>query len=164
PRLGGEKLKAVAADRVIRPFRIDVPQTELDDLRDRLARARWPEESPGAGWSQGVPGDYLMELAEYWRAGYDWRRYEARLNELPQFTTEIDGATVHFLHVRSGESAALPLILTHRWTGSIVEFLNVIGPLIDPRAYGGDHADAFHVVIPSLPGYGFSGPTREAGW
>jgi epoxide hydrolase len=148
----------------IRPFRIAVPQGDLDDLRDRLARTRWPDELPGVGWSRGVPLGYLRELADYWRTAYDWRRHEARLNELPQYTTTIDGANVHFLHVRSPEPDALPLVLTHGWPGSVVEFLEVIGPLSDPRAHGGDPADAFHLVIPSLPGYGFSGPTHEAGW
>jgi pimeloyl-ACP methyl ester carboxylesterase len=148
----------------IQPFRIDVPQADLDDLRDRLARTRWPDELPGVGWSRGVPLAYLRELTEYWRTGYDWRRQEARLNEHPQFTTTIDGANVHFLHVRSPEPAALPLVLTHGWPGSVVEFLDVIGPLSDPGAHGGDPADAFHLVIPSIPGYGFSGPTRDAGW
>jgi pimeloyl-ACP methyl ester carboxylesterase len=149
---------------MIRPFRIDIPQTDLDDLEDRLARARWPEEMPGVGWSRGVPLGYLRDLADYWLTKYDWRKQEAKLNELPQFTTQIDGTPVHFLHVRSPESGALPLILTHGWPGSIVEFLRVIGPLTDPRTHGGDRADAFHLVIPSLPGYGFSGPTHEAGW
>jgi len=148
----------------IRPFRIAVPQADLDDLRDRLARTRWPDELPGVGWSRGVPVGYLRELADYWRTAYDWRRHEARLNEFPQYTTTIDGANVHFLHVRSPEPDALPLVLTHGWPGSVVEFLEVIGPLSDPRAHGGDPADAFHLVIPSLPGYGFSGPTHEAGW
>jgi epoxide hydrolase len=155
---------AVSAERMIRPFRIDVPQADLDDLRDRLARTRWPEEIPGLGWSRGVPLGYLKSLAEYWLTRYDWRRQEAILNDLPQFTTEIDGANVHFLHIRSRESRALPLILTHGWPGSIVEFLKVIGPLTDPRAHGGDPAHAFDLVIPSLPGFGFSGPTHEAGW
>lgn len=148
----------------IKPFTISIPQADLDDLRDRLARTRWPGEVPGAGWSRGVPVSYLKELAEYWRTSYDWRVYEARLNQFPQFTTEIDGAHIHFLHMRSPEPNALPLILTHGWPGSVVEFLNVIGPLTDPRAYGGDPADAFDVVIPSLPGFGFSGPTRDSGW
>jgi pimeloyl-ACP methyl ester carboxylesterase len=155
---------AVSTDRMIRPFRIDIPQADLDDLRDRLARTRWPEELPGAGWTRGVPLGYLKDLAGYWLTKYDWRKQEATLNELPQFTTEIDGTQVHFLHVSSPESGALPLILTHGWPGSIVEFLKVIGPLTDPRAHGGDPADAFHLVIPSLPGFGLSGPTREAGW
>ena len=116
------------------------------------------------GWRYGVPLGYLRELADYWRTSYDWRVSEAELNQFPQFTTEIDGANVHFLHVRSAEPGAIPLILTHGWPGSIVEFLDVIGPLTDPRAHGGSAADAFHLVIPSIPGYGFSGPTREAGW
>jgi epoxide hydrolase len=119
---------------------------------------------PTVGWSRGVPLDYLKELAEYWRTDYDWRVFEARLNQYPQFTTEIDGAHIYFLHVRSPEPDALPLILTHGWPGSVVEFLNVIGPLSDPRAHGGDPADAFQLVIPSIPGYGFSGPTRDTGW
>jgi epoxide hydrolase len=152
------------SDTELRPFTIEIPQSELDDLRDRLARTRWPSELPGVGWSRGVPLDYMRELAHYWSTSYDWREHEARLNELPQFTTTIDGANVHFLHVRSPEPDALPLIITHGWPGSIAEFLDVIGPLSDPAAHGGDPADAFHVVAPSLPGFGFSGPTSEAGW
>jgi epoxide hydrolase len=152
------------SDIEIRPFRIDIPQSDLDDLRDRLTRTRWPEELAGVGWSRGVPLAYLKALAEHWRTAYDWRKHEARLNEYPQFTTTIDGANVHFLHVRSPEPDALPLILTHGWPGSIVEFLEVIDPLANPRGHGGDPADAFHLVIPSLPGYGLSGPTRDVGW
>ncbi|HET9006992.1 MAG TPA: epoxide hydrolase [Actinomycetes bacterium] len=152
------------SDTTIRPFRIDVPQADLDDLRDRLRRTRWPDELPGVGWSRGVPLAYLKELAGYWADGYDWRKQEACLNEHEQFVATIDGANVHFLHVRSPEPHALPLLLTHGWPGSIVEFLNVIGPLTDPRGHGGDPADAFHLVIPSIPGYGLSGPTREPGW
>jgi epoxide hydrolase len=152
------------SDTAIRPFRVDIPQADLDDLRERLHRTRWPDELPGAGWSRGVPLGYLQGLAAYWADGYDWRKQEARLNEHPQFTTTIDGANVHFLHVRSPEPEALPLILTHGWPGSAVEFLNIIGPLTDPRGHGGDPADAFHLVIPSIPGYGISGPTRQAGW
>ena len=151
-------------DAEMRPFRIDVPQEDLDDLRDRLGRTRWPGEVPGVGWDRGVPPNYLKELAEYWRTSYDWREWEARLNGIPQFTTTIDGQNVHFLHVRSPESGAFPLILSHGWPGSVVEFLDVIGPLTDPRSHGGDPADAFHLVIPSLPGFGFSGPAREPGW
>jgi epoxide hydrolase len=151
-----------AAD--IRPFRIDVPQSDLDDLRDRLRRTRLPEESPRAAWDQGVPRSYLAELLEYWADGYDWREWEARLNAVPQFTTTIDGQRIHFLHLRSAEPDAIPLVLTHGWPGSVAEFLEVIGPLADPAAYGGDPADAFHVVVPSLPGYGFSGPATEPGW
>ncbi|RFS82657.1 epoxide hydrolase [Actinomadura spongiicola] len=148
----------------IRPFRIDVPEADLRDLRDRLARTRWGAALPGAAWERGVPGDYLRELAEYWRTTYDWRAQEAELNRYPQFTTEIDGQNIHFIHVRSAEPDALPLLLNHGWPGSIVEFLDMIGPLTDPRAHGGDPADAFHVVIPSMPGFGFSGPTGEPGW
>jgi epoxide hydrolase len=152
------------SDTTIRPFRVDIPQTDLDDLRDRLHRTRWPDELPGVGWTRGVPLAYLKELAGYWADGYDWRKQEARLNEHPQFTTTIDGANVHFLHVRSPQPDALPLILTHGWPGSIVEFLNVIDPLTDPATHGGDPADAFHLVIPSVPGFGLSGPTRDVGW
>ena len=148
----------------IQPFRVDVPQADLDDLNDRLVRTRFPAEPPGLGWDYGVPVEYLKELAEYWRVAYDWREHESKLNGYPQFTTTIDGHDVHFLHARSPEPGALPLILTHGWPGSIVEFLDVIGPLTDPCAHGGDPADAFHVVVPSVPGFGLSGPTREAGW
>ncbi|MBA3414759.1 MAG: epoxide hydrolase [Chloroflexia bacterium] len=148
----------------IRPFRIAIPQTALDDLRDRLARTRWPAALPGDGWDTGVPLAYLQELAGYWKDAYDWRAEEAKLNAIPQFTTEIDGQTIYFLHVRSPEPGALPLILTHGWPGSVVEFLDLIGPLTDPAAHGGDPAAAFHLVIPALPGFGFSGPTADSGW
>ncbi|WGW13220.1 epoxide hydrolase [Saxibacter everestensis] len=148
----------------IQPFRIQIPQPDLDALNDRLTRTRWPDELPDVGWTYGTPTSYLKGLAEYWRDSYDWRKYEAKLNEFPQFTTTIDGQNIHFLHVRSPEPDALPLIITHGWPGSIVEFMNIIGPLTDPRAHGGDPADAFHVIAPSIPGFGFSGPTREAGW
>ncbi|WP_181773976.1 epoxide hydrolase family protein [Amycolatopsis pittospori] len=161
----------------IRPFRIDIPQSELDDLADRLARVRWANELPvdqvtdgvqrgpvTPGWEYGVPLDYVQRLTAYWRDGYDWRVWEAKLNEYPQFTTEIDGQNIHFLHVRSPEPDATPLILTHGWPNSVVEYLGLIDQLTDPRANGGDAADAFHLVIPSLPGFGFSGPTREKGW
>src|SRR5262245_41421576 len=147
----------------MKPFRIDIPQDQLDDLQRRLAHTRWPDELPAVGWSRGVPLTYLKELAEYWRTCYDWRAAEARLNRFPQSTTLIDGANVHFLHVRSPEPDALPLLLTHGWPGSVAEFLEVIGPLTDPRAHGGDRADAFQMVIPSIPGYGSSGPTRPTG-
>ena len=156
--------RSVDNENNICPFRIAVPQAELDDLSERLGRTRWPDEVPGVGWSHGVPLGYLKELAEHWRTAYDWRAHEARLNQHPQFTTEIDGQNIHFLHVRSPEPDALPLIITHGWPSSVVEYLDVIGPLTDPRAHGGDPADAFHVVVPSLPGYGLSGPTREIGW
>lgn len=148
----------------ITPFRIDIPQADLDDLNSRLAAARWPDELDGVDWAYGVPLGYAKELAEYWRTAYDWRKQEAALNEIPQFSTEIDGQNVHFLHVRSPQQDALPLILTHGWPGSIVEFTKIIGPLTDPVAHGGEAADAFHLVIPSLPGFGFSGPTHETGW
>ncbi|WP_055483551.1 epoxide hydrolase family protein [Sphaerimonospora mesophila] len=148
----------------IKPFRIAVPQSDLDDLAARLTATRWPDDLPGAGWDYGVPLPYLRDLVTYWRTGYDWRLHEAALNAFPQFTTRIDGAHVHFLHVRSPEPDALPLILTHGWPGSIVEFQNLIGPLTDPRSHGADPADAFHVIIPSTPGYGFSGPTQDKHW
>ncbi|MGC5307833.1 epoxide hydrolase family protein [Micromonospora zamorensis] len=138
------------------PFRIDIPQSDLDDLSDRLARTRWPRSLPGTGWSRGVPVDYLRELTEHWASGYDWRAHEARLNDLPQFVTEIDGLDVHLLHVRSPEPDALPLLLTHGWPNSVVEFTELIGPLADPRAHGADPTQAFHLVVPSVPGYGFS--------
>jgi epoxide hydrolase len=148
----------------IRPFRIEVADADLADLRDRLARTRWPEQLPDVGWKYGPPVGYLMRLVEYWRTTYDWRAWEAKLNAYPQFTTEIDGQRVHFLHVRSPEPDALPLILTHGWPGSVVEWLRVLGPLTDPRAHGADPAHAFHVVAPSTPGFGFSGPTTDTGW
>jgi microsomal epoxide hydrolase len=148
----------------ITPFRIDIPQADLDDLRRRLHATRWPTDVPGGGWEWGIPLAEVRALAGHWADGYDWRAQEARLNEFPQFTTTIDGQRVHFLHVRSPEPDALPLLLTHGWPGSVVEFTDVIGPLADPRAHGGDPADAFHVVVPALPGYGFSGPTSEPGW
>jgi epoxide hydrolase len=148
----------------IEPFVIDIPQAQLDDLDRRLAATRWPDELPGAGRQYGVPLGELRDLVAYWRDGYDWRRQERRLNAVPQFTTRIDGQLVHFLHVRSARPDALPLILTHGWPGSVLEFLGVIGPLTDPAAHGGDPADAFHVVVPSMPGFGFSGPTSEPGW
>jgi epoxide hydrolase len=148
----------------LRPFRISIPDADLKDLKERLARTRWPNELPDVGWDYGVPVGYLKGLVDYWRDGYDWRAQEKKLNALPQFMTTIDGQDVHFIHVRSSEPNALPLIITHGWPGSVVEFLRIIGPLTDPRAHGGDPADAFHVVAPSLPGFGFSGPTHERGW
>ena len=154
----------MAHDSKISPYRIDIPQGALDDLRDRLGRTRWPDELPGVGWDLGVPLDYLKGLAEYWATTYDWRGQEAALNEFSQFTTVIDDQNVHFLHVRSPEPEALPLLITHGWPGSIAEFLDIIGPLADPAAHGGDPADAFHVIAPSIPGFGFSGPTHETGW
>jgi pimeloyl-ACP methyl ester carboxylesterase len=145
-------------------FRVHIGGDQLDDLRQRLARARWPEPGPVTDWSQGVPVDWLRDLCSYWQDGYDWRQCEKRLNDLPQFKTDIDGLGIHFIHVQSREPHALPLVMTHGWPGSVVEFLDVIGPLADPIAYGDDAADAFHVVCPSLPGYGFSDKPSEAGW
>jgi pimeloyl-ACP methyl ester carboxylesterase len=149
---------------MINPFRIDVPQSTLDDLATRLENSRLPAALPGDGWDTGVPVSWLTELVDYWRTGYDWRAAEAELNAYSQFTTTIDGQQIHFLHVESPEPDALPLVLTHGWPGSIIEFLDVIGPLTDPVAYGGQAADAFHLVIPSLPGFGFSGPVADSGW
>jgi pimeloyl-ACP methyl ester carboxylesterase len=146
------------------PFALAVPLETLDDLRARLERVRWADELPGADWDYGVPLELLREQVAYWRERYDWRSWEARLNENPQFVTEVDGQRLHFLHVRSPEPNALPLILTHGWPGSVFEFLQLIGPLTDPRRSGGDPTDAFDLVVPSLPGFAFSGPTRERGW
>src|SRR6266702_1537065 len=145
-------------------FRIDIPDDDLDDLRDRLRRTRWPEAETVDDWSQGVPLAYVRELCEYWADGYDWRATEARLNALPQFRTTIDGLGIHFIHARSPHADALPLVITHGWPGSIVEFVKVIGPLTDPTAQGGAASDAFHVVCPSLPGYGFSDKPARPGW
>jgi hypothetical protein len=148
----------------MRPYQIEIPQSAIDDLHDRLARTRWTDPAPGDDDGYGVGLGLVRRLAEYWRTGYDWRAWEARLNAYPQFVTDIDGQNIHFLHVRSPEPHAFPLILTHGWPGSIVEFLDLIDPLTDPRAHGGDPGDAFHLVIPSIPGFGFSGCTTEPGW
>jgi epoxide hydrolase len=148
----------------ITPFRVDVPQAALDDLRARLANTRWPDQPADVGWRLGVPVGHVRELAEHWRTGFDWRAQEERINGFPQFTTTIDGTNVHFLHVISPEPEAPAVLLTHGWPGSIVEFLDVIGPLTDPRAYGGDPSDALTVVVPSIPGYGFSGPPPSPDW
>jgi pimeloyl-ACP methyl ester carboxylesterase len=148
----------------MQPFRIEIPEAELEDLRHRLEATRWPIDPPGEPWVRGVPTTYLKELAEYWRTGFDWRAAEAEINRYPQFVTEIDGTNIHFLHVRSPEPGATPLLLTHGWPGAVTEFLDVIGPLTDPRSHGGDPVDAFHLVIPSLPGFGFSGPVPDTGW
>ena len=148
----------------MKPFRIDIPQEAIEDLRRRLTQTRWPSQIEGTGWSRGVPVDYLRSLAQAWADEFDWRAVESRLNQYPQFTTEIDGANIHFFHVRSPEPDATPLIMTHGWPGSVAEYLDVIGPLTDPRAHGGDPAAAYHLVIPTPPGFGFSGPTTEQGW
>jgi len=149
---------------MIEPFRVDVPDDVLDDLRARLARTRMPNQVDGAGWDQGTELGYLQELLVYWRDEFDWRAQEARLNAFDQYLTEIEGQRIHFVHHRSPEPNAVPLLVSHGWPGSVVEFLDVIGPLTDPRAHGGDPADAFHVIAPSLPGFAFSGPTHERGW
>ncbi|WP_343728479.1 epoxide hydrolase family protein [Duganella sp.] len=148
----------------VQPFKVAVPQAALDDLKLRLSLARWPEQATVPDWSQGVPLERLQTLVDYWQHHYDWRKAEARLNAFPQFTTRIDGLDIHFLHVRSRHANALPIVLTHGWPGSVFEFINTIGPLVDPTAHGGKAEDAFHVVIPSLPGYGFSGKPTAAGW
>jgi len=152
------------SDDEIRPFRIEVAQETLDDLEQRLARTRWPDQIDGTGWDYGTDRAYLQELCSYWRDGYDWRAQEAALNAWPQFITRIDGQDLHFIHARSKHEDALPLLVTHGWPGSIVEFQKILPMLVDPEAHGGTRADAFHVVAPSMPGYGFSGPTRDRGW
>ena len=152
------------ADQTVRPSRIEIPQRDLDDLRSRLERTRWSHELIGVGSDYGVPVAYVRRLIDYWLDGYDWRAWENRLNQCAPSETVIDGQRVHFLHVRSSEPEAIPLIMTHGWPGSIVEFLDVIEPLTDPASHGRDPSDAFHVVVPSLPGFGFSGPTRARGW
>ena len=153
-----------AARADVRPFRVAVPDAELDDLRERLARTRWPDRETVGDWSQGVRLDNARSLVAAWQHAYDWRRFESSLNAYPQFLTTIDGLDIHFLHVRSKNPGALPLLLTHGWPSTIADFLRLIGPLTDPVAFGGDVADSFDVVIPSLPGFGFSGKPTEPGW
>jgi pimeloyl-ACP methyl ester carboxylesterase len=148
----------------LRPFRAELPQADLDELQARLAQVRWPDELPGTAWQYGVPLEHVRELVEHWRTDFDWRDQETRLNARPQFATTIDGQSVHFIHVRSPEPDALALICTHGWPMSVFEYLDLIGPLSDPRAYDGDPTDAFHLVIPSIPGVAFSGPTTGPGW
>jgi pimeloyl-ACP methyl ester carboxylesterase len=148
----------------VRPFRIDVPEEELAELRRRILAARWPSKELVEDRSQGVQLATIQELARYWATDYDWRKVEAKLNALPQFTTEIDGVEIHFIHVKSRHENALPLIMTHGWPGSVIELLETVGPLTDPTAHGGTPEDAFHLVLPSLPGYGFSGEPTELGW
>jgi hypothetical protein len=157
-------MTATAQAEQLTPYRVEVPQAELDELRARLQNVRWPDELPEAAWQYGVPLTYVRDLVDYWRDGYDWRAHEERLNRHPQFTTTIDGQRVHFIHVRSPEPGALPLICTHGWPMSVFEYVDLIGPLSDPRAHGGDPGDAFDLVIPSIPGVAFSGPTHEEGW
>jgi pimeloyl-ACP methyl ester carboxylesterase len=148
----------------IRPFRVDIPEEELAELRRRIAAVRWPSRELVADRSQGVQLATIQALARYWATDYDWRKAEAKLNALPQFTTNIDGVDIHFIHVKSPHENALPLIMTHGWPGSVIELLETIGPLTDPTAHGGRAEDAFHLVLPSLPGYGFSGEPTELGW
>src|SRR3712207_5648532 len=148
----------------IRPFRIDVPEEDLLDLRRRIAATQWPERETVADQSQGVQLATIQELARYWATDYDWRKCEAKLKALPQFITEIDGLDIHFIHVRSKHENALPLIVNHGWPGSIIEQLKIIAPLTDPTAHGGSAEDAFEIVIPSMPGYGFSGKPKSTGW
>ena len=157
-------VSAAADDQSIRPFRVNIPQDALDDLRRRIASTRWPDKETVADRSQGAQLADLQQLVRYWGTAYDWRKVEAKLNSLPQFVTTIDGVDIHFIHVRSKNPNALPLIITHGWPGSIIEQLKIIGPLTDPAAHGGSAADAFDVVIPSLPGYGFSGKPTAPGW
>jgi epoxide hydrolase len=147
-----------------RPYEIHVPDSVLTDLKDRLARTRWHEPIPGAGWDYGANVSYIRELCEYWRTGYDWRKQEAALNRYPGFLCEVDGVDLHFWHIKGKGPNPFPLILVHGWPGSIVEFDQMIGPLTDPAAHGGDPADAFDVVVPALPGYGFSGKPKVRGW
>jgi pimeloyl-ACP methyl ester carboxylesterase len=157
-------MSTAEATTEIRPFRVEFPQEEIDDLRRRIAATRFPEKETVADQSQGVQLATMQELMRYWGTDYDMGRVEERLNALPQFVTEIDGLDIHFMHVRSPHEDALPLIITHGWPGSVVEMLNVVGPLSDPTAHGGSAEDAFHLVIPSMPGYGFSGKPQETGW
>jgi pimeloyl-ACP methyl ester carboxylesterase len=158
------QLSTVASATGIRPFHVEVRQEDIDDLRRRITATRWPSKELVADRSQGVQLATLQELARYWSSHYDCRRVETRLNALPQFTTEIDGVEIHFIHIRSEHDGALPLIVTHGWPGSVMELLDVVGPLTDPTAHGGRAEDAFHLVLPSLPGYGFSGEPSEVGW
>jgi pimeloyl-ACP methyl ester carboxylesterase len=148
----------------VRPFQLEIPDEQIDDLRRRIAATRWPSKELVADRSQGVQLATMQELARYWTTEYDWRKCEARLNALPQFTTEIDGVDIHFIHVKSAHEDGLPLIMTHGWPGSVIELLETVGPLTDPTAHGGTPEDAFHLVLPSLPGYGFSDEPAEVGW
>src|SRR5690349_10585340 len=158
------QVPAATTNDAIRPFTINVPEAELADLRRRINATRWPERETVSDDSQGARLAMMQDLASYWGSGYDWRPCEARLNALPNFVTEVDGLDIHFIHVRSGHEGALPLIVTHGWPGSVIEQLKIIGPLADPTAHGADAADAFDLVIPSLPGHGFSAKPAAPGW
>ncbi|MCI0745836.1 MAG: epoxide hydrolase, partial [Verrucomicrobia subdivision 3 bacterium] len=160
----GSKLGSEKASDTIRPFRVNVPKAALTDLRQRLVATRWPTKELVKDRSQGVQLATLKELTRYWSTEYDWRKAEARLNAYPQFVTKIDGVDIHFIHVKSRHPDAMPLIMTHGWPGSVIELIETIGPLTDPTLHGGTAADAFHLVLPSLPGYGFSGEPTELGW
>jgi pimeloyl-ACP methyl ester carboxylesterase len=157
-------MSTVETTAEIRPFHFEIPQEQMDDLRRRIAATRWPSKELVPDRSQGVQLGTLQELTRYWATDYDWHKVEAKLNALPQFTTEIDRVDIHFIHVRSRHESALPLIMTHGWPGSVIELLEVVGPLTDPTAHGGRSDEAFHLVLPSLPGYGFSGEPAELGW
>ena len=160
----GVPTQAPASGTEIRPFHVETPKEKVDDVRRRIAATRWPSKEPVADRSQGVQLEALQALARYWGTEYDFGRIEARLNALPQFITEIDGVDIHYIHVRSSHDDALPLIMTHGWPGSVIELLETVGPLTDPTAHGGQAEDAFHLVLPSLPGYGLSGEPAEIGW
>src|SRR6478735_4532024 len=157
-------MSATAQATSIRPFHVEVPEEQLAELRRRIEATRWPSKELVADRSQGVQLATLQALARYWTTEYDWRKAEAKLNALPQFTTEIDGVDIHFIHVKSSDENALPLIMTHGWPGSVMEMIDSVGPLTDPTAHGGSAEDAFDLVLPSLPGYGFSGEPVEVGW
>src|SRR5208337_201300 len=164
PSKQGDSSMDTVQDNAIRPFQFTAPEEALVDLRRRIAATRWPDKETVSDESQGVQLATVQELARYWGTDYDWRKIEARLNALPQFMTEIDGLDIHFIHVRSKHENALPLIVTHGWPGSVIEQLKIIGPLTDPTAHGGSASDACHLVIPSMPGYGFSGKPTTTGW
>ena len=164
PTATAQRNEPASDTTAIRPFQVNIPEAELTDLRRRINATRFPEKEPVADFSQGVPLATVEKLARYWATEYDWRKVEARLNAVPNFITEIDGLDIHFIHVRSKHEHALPVIVTHGWPGSIVEQLKLIEPLTNPTAHGGSAADAFHVVIPSMPGYGFSGRPATTGW
>src|SRR6266550_1675903 len=157
-------LSAATVDEAIRPFHFEATEEQLANLRRRLATTRWPENETVADETQGMPLATMLKLAQYWQTGHDWRKAEARLNALPHFITEIDGLDIHFIHVRSKHASALPIIVTHGWPGSVIEQLKIVDPLVNPTAHGGKASDAFDVVIPSMPGYGFSGKPTTTGW
>src|SRR5258707_4029958 len=160
----GTQIVLPAATKHVTPFKVHVPQAALDDLKRRLASTRWPERETVGDWSQGVPLKKAQALVAYWRDKYEWRHFEARMNAFPQYRTHSHGVGIHFIHMRSPQQNALPIILTHGWPGSVVEFMEAIGPLSDPTRYGGRAEDAFHVVVPSLPGFAFADKPAETGW